>query len=59
MITRIGHRPTAFYLILAGAVLINVLEVSEKDNQEYMTTVNQIAQGEALGVRQILFPVRS
>ena len=51
VITRIGHNPTAFYLILSGFVLVNIPEKSQTNpHKTYMTTVNQLGQGEAFGV---------
>ena len=54
VITRIGHNPTAFYLILSGFVLVNIPEKSQTNpHKTYMTTVNQLGQGEAFGVSRI------
>ena len=51
VITRIGHNPTAFYLILSGFVLVNIPEKSQTNpHKTYMTTVNQLGQGGAFGV---------
>jgi len=44
---------TTFYLILSGAVLVNIPETDENNEQLFMKTVNELGAGEAFGVHLV------
>ena len=51
MILKQGHRPEAFYIIIAGQVIANIEETSPTTGRNYIRTVTELGPGDTFGVR--------
>ncbi|PVD34885.1 hypothetical protein C0Q70_06165 [Pomacea canaliculata] len=54
LLLRQGHRPTAFYLLLTGSLMVNIQDTHPVTGQTFIRTVSDLKQGDCFGELALL-----
>ena len=55
VILKQGHRPEAFYILLAGSVIANIRDTHPETGRQFVKTVKEAGPGETFGVRSYFY----